>query len=141
MSAPTVVDLVTRAVLDRLQAEIGSRVEEAVQGAQDAARKQLDEFMRELIVTPLPAPAEVDAVDPRADARNRAGRTAIQGAIATVSVAALLAIAAVIGGGDFDVTSGGDWKAVAGAAIGAVVAAGAAYVQRIVSPPRNGGGE
>ncbi|WP_280201394.1 hypothetical protein [Nocardia cyriacigeorgica] len=141
MSAPTVVDLVTRAVLDRLQTEIGTRINEAVQATQETAQKQLDEFMRELIVTPLPGPAEADSIDPRADARNRAGRTAIQGAIATATVAALLAIAAVIGGGDFDVTSGGDWKAVAGAAIGAVVAAGAAYVQRIVSPPRGGAGE
>lgn len=136
MSAPTVVDLVTRAVLDRLHGEVGSRIDEAVQAARADAQRQIDDLVRDVLDVPLSGGHETD---PRADARERAGRTAVQGAFATALVAALLAIAAVIGGADFDFTSGGDWKAVAGAATGAVVAAGAAYVQRIVSPPRGGG--
>ncbi|MBF6326757.1 hypothetical protein IU451_30130 [Nocardia cyriacigeorgica] len=134
MSAPNVVDLVTRAVLERLRAEGVGRVDDIVRAAQADAQRRLDEFLRTLPTMPLPEPEPVDV---KTDARERAGRTALQGAIATALVAAVLAVAGVIGGDGFDITSGGDWKAVAGAAIAAVVAAGAAYVQRLVKPPRS----
>lgn len=128
MTGPSnVVDLVTKAVLEQLQGRIDTAVGEARQQAQ----RQLDEF-----IAGLPEEVERPAEDPRADARTRAARTAAQGAVATVLLAVALAVSGVISGGEFDFTSGGDWKAVAGAAIGAAVAAGAAYVQRIVSPPQ-----
>lgn len=130
----TVIDLVTKAVMERIQNDIEPRVQEVVRNVQIDAQEQLDQFLRGLPTMQLPAPHINDV---KADAKARAGRTALQGGIATILVAASLAIAGVISGGEFDFTSGGDWKAVMGAAIGAVVAAGAAYVQRIVSPPRD----
>lgn len=129
-----VVDLVTAAVVERLRAEGVGRVDDIVRSAQADAQRRLDEFLRSLPTMALPEP---EPVDTKADARERAGRTALQGAAATVLVAVVLAIAGVISGDGFDITSGGDWKAVAGAAIAAVVATGAAYVQRLVKPPRS----
>ncbi|MBF6368434.1 hypothetical protein IU469_22310 [Nocardia puris] len=129
MTRPTsVVDLVRDQVLE----QIDSRIAAVVGAAEADARRRLETFLAD-----LPRPGE-EPPDPRADARERATRTALQGALATVVVAVLLAVAGVIGGDGFDVTSAGDWKAVAGAAIGAVIAAGTAYVQRLVSPPRGG---
>lgn len=131
MTRPTnVVDLVTEAVLK----QVGAQFDAVVRDAQEDARRRWETFLAD-----LPRPGEV-VEDPRADARQRAARTAIQGAIGTVVVAVLLAVAAVIGGGEFDATSAGDWQAVAGAALGAAVAAITAYVQRLVSPPKGGGG-
>ncbi|WP_280447819.1 hypothetical protein [Nocardia cyriacigeorgica] len=134
MSAPSVVDLVTRAVVERFHAEAAGRIDAAVRAAQAEAQQRVDEFLRGLPTMPLPEP---EPADTKADARERAGRTALQGVVATVLVAVVLAVAGVIGGDGFDITSGGDWKAVAGAAIAAVVATGAAYVQRLVKPPRS----
>lgn len=132
MTGPSnVVDLVTKAVLERVQ----GRVDAAVEEARRRAQAELDEFIAGLPESIAGEVVELTAEDPRADARNRAARTAVQGAVATVLLAVALAVSGAIGG-DFDFTSGGDWKALAGAAIGAAVAAGAAYVQRIVSPPR-----
>lgn len=128
---PNVVDMVTSAVVERFQDEASRLISAAVLEAQDEAQRQLNDFMQQLPQMPI----HETQTDVKADARNRAGRTAIQGALATIFVAAIIAIAGVIGGGDFDFSSSGDWKAVLGAAIGAVVAAGAAYIQRILNPP------
>lgn len=128
---PNVVDLVTDAVVDRFYKDTAAQIEKAVRQAQIDAQAQLNEFLHNLPNMPV----QETQTDVKADARSRAGRTAIQGALATTVVAAIIAIAGVIGGGDFDFTSNDDWKAVLGAAIGAVVAAGAAYIQRIVNPP------
>lgn len=117
-----VVDLVTDRVLERLS----ERIDDATRTIQAAAEKQISDSLA-AIPTPVPA---------NADARDRAQRTAIQGAFATVVVAVLLAVAGVIGGGSFDFTNAGDWKAVGGAALGALVTAVAAYVHRLVAPPQ-----
>lgn len=137
MTGPgNVVDLIKAAVLEQIREQVDGAVEDAVRTAQDQARARLDALIAEAPhIIGEAGTVELESADPRPDARNRAARTAFQGAIATVMVAVVLAVAGAIGG-DFDFTSGGDWKAVAGAAIGAAVAAGAAYVQRIVSPPR-----
>lgn len=131
---PNVVDLVTQAVVAQFQQQIAPKIDAAVHDAQVDAQRQLYEFMQQLPHMPLQ-----EHLDTKADARVRAGRTAVQGALATVVVAGILGVAGVIGSGNFDFTSSGDWKAVAGAGIGAIVAAGAAYVQRLVNPPRQGG--
>ncbi|WP_067671836.1 hypothetical protein [Nocardia miyunensis] len=118
-----VVDLVTANVLEKL----AEHIEDATRTVQAAAEKQISESLAAL--TPVPMSAN-------ADARDRAQRTAIQGAVATVVVAVLLAVAGVIGGSGFDITNAGDWKAVGGAALGAVVTVVAAYVHRLVAPPQ-----
>lgn len=134
MSQPTnVVDLVTRQVLEQLPQWAGRQVDRALADARAEASAQFAQFLADL-ETSGPAPAA--PVEVKSDARDRAQRTAIQGVVATVVVGVLLAVAGVIGDG-FDFTSGEAWKTVLGAALGAVVAAGTAYVQRLVSPPRN----
>ena len=55
---------------------------------------------------------------------------------ATILVAGILAVANGLGDDGFDFTSGGDWKAIAGAALAAMIMAGGAFVQRLVNPPR-----
>ncbi|MCM6777927.1 hypothetical protein NDR87_31485 [Nocardia sp. CDC159] len=129
-----VVDLVADEVIARLREEIASHIAYAADMARAdvhaAARQQFAEFL-----ATLPAPGSAAAVPAKMDARERAQRTAVQGAVATVAVAVLLAVAGAISGDGFDWASSGDWKAVAGAALGAGIAAGAAYVQRLVSPP------
>jgi hypothetical protein len=63
-------------------------------------------------------------MDRKADARNRAGRTLLQGAAATVLVAVLQAVTAALSDGETD------WKAIAWTAGGAALMAGFAYSQR-----------
>ncbi|RBO82060.1 hypothetical protein [Nocardia puris] len=129
MTRPTnVVNLVREQVLEQIE----SRIAAVVSAAEADARRRLETFLAD-----LPRPGE-EPPDPRADARERATRTALQGALATVVVAVLLAAGTVIAGDGFDFTSGGDWKAVAGAALAAAIAAGTAYVQRLVAPPGGG---
>lgn len=127
---PTVVDLVTARVVDQFRELVEPRILEAIQDARLSAEHRISEI---LVSTPVGGPTPV--VDQKSDARDRARRTAIQGAISTVVVAVLLAVAGVIGGSGFDYTNLSDWKAVGGAAIGAVLATLTAYVHRLVSPP------
>ena len=127
---PTVVDLVTARVVDQFRELVEPRILEAIEDARLSAEHRISEI---LVSTPVGDPVPV--VDQKSDARDRARRTAIQGAISTVVVAVLLAVAGVIGGGGFDYTNLSDWKAVGGAAIGAVLATVTAYVHRLVSPP------
>lgn len=128
-----VVDLVTEKVMETIGDQIEARAVQAAADAKAAAERQIGEWLKSNAPTPVPA------VDGKADAKNRATRTVIQGAISTVVVAVLLAIVGVIGGDGFDFTTAADWKAVGGAAVGAVVMTVTAYLHRIISPPGGSG--
>lgn len=84
--------------------------------------------------TPEPEPEPASGSVP--DARNRAARTAIQGAVATIVVAGLVAVADLLGTGTADLASSAGWKAVAVAAVTASLTAAASFVARIVRPPK-----
>jgi len=136
VSAPNnVVELVKAAVLEQIRGQADDAARTAVEQAVADARAHLDALIADAPRIIADGPA-IEPEDARGDAKQRAGRTAIQGAVATVFLAVALTVSGAISGSGFDFTSGGDWKAVAGAAVGAAVAAGTAYVQRIVSPPR-----
>ncbi len=116
-------------IADRMLEQIEPQITAAAADARAKAEQQIAEWLGSgTVVVP-------NGVPDKADAKNRALRTAIQGVISTVVVGVLLAVAGVIGGDGFDWTNAADWKAVGGAAIGAVLMAGTAYVHRLVSPP------
>ncbi|MFH5211440.1 hypothetical protein ACHIPZ_25030 [Antrihabitans sp. NCIMB 15449] len=120
---------VTESVTARVLGEVEARVADAVQAAQAEALQRIDELLQPVDLEPaIEAPAK--------DAKSRALRTAVQGGVATVLVSGLLALAGAING-NVDLTSSGDWKVIAGTVSGAVIMAGAAYVQRIINPPRS----
>lgn len=128
MAPNNVVDLIRDQVLGQLRSEAGRQIAEVIEQTRDEARRQLSELIAN-------APLSVD-VDPKADAKDRASRTMLQGAVATILVAGILAVANGLGDDGFDFTSGGDWKAIAGAALAAMIMAGGAFVQRLVNPPK-----
>lgn len=132
MTAPSnnVVDIITREVTERVLGEVESRVLGAIQAAQAEAQRRIDELLAPVDLEPA-----IEAPSPAKDAKSRALRTAVQGGVATVLVSGLLALAGAING-NVDLTSSGDWKVIAGTVSGAVIMAGAAYVQRIINPPK-----
>ncbi|MBF6277064.1 hypothetical protein [Nocardia nova] len=135
MTGTNVVDLVAKQVLTQIESQVETRITAAATAAateaRAAAERQITEWLGDGGQVVLSTGDKPD----KADARDRARRTAIQGAISTVVVGVLLAVAGVIGGNGFDFTNLSDWKAVGGAAIGAVLAVVTAYVHRLVSPP------
>ncbi|RJO72980.1 hypothetical protein D5S18_22155 [Nocardia panacis] len=138
MSGTNVVDLVAKQVLSQIESQIEPRVTAAATAAAEEARaaaeQQITQWLGDGGQIVIATGAEGTA-----DARDRAVRTIIQGAVSTVVVAVLLAVASVIGGNGFDWTNAADWKAVGGAAIGAVLTAVTAYVHRLVKPPAGQG--
>jgi hypothetical protein len=132
VTAPSnnVVDIITREVTERVLGEVESRVLGAIQAAQAEAQRRIDELLAPVDLEPA-----IEAPSPAKDAKSRALRTAVQGGVATVLVSGLLALAGAING-NVDLTSSGDWKVIAGTVSGAVIMAGAAYVQRIINPPK-----
>jgi len=137
MSDGNVIDIITRQVVEKVAAEVDARIDAGVKIVTDEAHRRIDGYLAEL---PRPVEAELVAQEPapaKVDARNRAWRTTVQGAVATVLVAVLLALAELLGTGTLDLTTGGAWKAIAGTAGGAALMAVLAYIQRLVSPPRD----
>lgn len=132
MTAPSnnVVDIITREVTERVLGEVESRVLGAIQAAQAEAQRRIDELLAPVDLEPA-----IEAPSPAKDAKSHALRTAVQGGVATVLVSGLLALAGAING-NVDLTSSGDWKVIAGTVSGAVIMAGAAYIQRLVNPPK-----
>ncbi|MFH5231878.1 hypothetical protein [Antrihabitans spumae] len=122
---------VTESVTARVLGEVEARVADAVQAAQAEALQRIDELLAPVELEPV-----IEAVPPAKDAKSRALRTIVQGGIATVLVAIFTALATAFNGGGVDLTSGEDWKVIAGTVSGAAIMAGAAYVQRIVNPPK-----
>ena len=131
MGDNSVVDLVATAVLERVGHEVEQRVSTAVEQARDEVQRQINDLL-------VAVPGQTIEPPPtaKADAKDRASRTMLQGAVATILVAGILAVANGLGDDGFDFTSGGDWKAIAGAALAAMIMAGGAFVQRLVNPPR-----
>lgn len=125
------LDIIAREVTARVLGDLETRVAGAVQAAQDDALRRIDELTHTVALDPV-----LVAEDPAKDAKSRALRTGVQGGIATVLVSGLLALAGALNGG-VDLTSSSDWKVIAGTAFGASIMAGAAYIQRIVNPPRS----
>lgn len=127
----TVADLVTQ-VANQFREDAEARIAAAIEYSEAEAKRRMDEFLTQL---PNLTPPPVAPPPATADAKNRASRTAVQGGVATILVAGLMALAGALNG-NFDFSSSGDWKVVAGTAFGAMIMAGAAFVQRLVNPPK-----
>ncbi|MBH0119824.1 hypothetical protein I0Q12_09975 [Rhodococcus sp. CX] len=135
MSDGNVIDIITRQVVEKVAAEVDARIDAGVKIITDEVQHRVDGYLAglpqdveaELVVDPPPA---------KADARDRAWRTTVQGAVATVLIAVLLALADLLGTGTLDLATSGAWKAIAGTAGGAALMAVLAYVQRLISPPK-----
>ncbi|WP_407107874.1 hypothetical protein [Rhodococcus aetherivorans] len=110
MTQKNVVDLVADRVLEHIGEQVRDRIDDAVAAA----------------ATPAPV---------KADARDRATRTLIQGGIATAVVAMLVTFGQILSQGTVDVTSFEAWKLVAGTVLGAGITAAASYLQRLIFPP------
>ena len=144
--ARSVVDVIADAVVERLQGEVERHVAPVIEAVRADAEvrigavvDQAQRVLADLISTDhlgIPYSSGNDSVPAKADARDRAKRTLLQGAVATVFVAGMLALAGAVGAPGFDFLDAGSWKTVAGTALGAMLMAGAAYVQRIVNPPK-----
>ncbi|MDV2477149.1 hypothetical protein F8M49_20730 [Rhodococcus zopfii] len=130
MSERSVVDLVTERVLEDLPGIAEKIVEAAIVPITERVAVEVAARMG----TGEQAPT---APDPKTDARDRALRTTVQGAAATVLIAVLLAVAELLGTGTLDLSTGGAWKAIAGTAGGAALMAVMAYVQRLIDPPKD----
>ena len=128
-----VVDLVADKVIEDFHTQIEPRIAEVIEDARAAVDQRVTDFLVSVPITAAPP------VDHKTDAKDRAQRTVIQGLVSTVVVAVLLAITGVIGGDGFDIASASDWKAVGGAALGALLTAGVAFVHRLVTPPKGEG--
>lgn len=131
MSERNVVDLVTERVLEDLPGIAQKVVGAAILPITERVAAEV--AVRMGAAEPAP-PAPVP--DPKTDARDRALRTTVQGAAATVLIAVLLAVAELLGTGALDLSTGGAWKAIAGTAGGAALMAAMAYVQRLINPPK-----
>lgn len=125
------IDTIVDQVTERVLRSVSDRIQTSVDQAQYQAQSRLDEYLTGVPQASVPVPPAA-----KADAANRAGRTAIQGAIAAILVTVFTTLATALNSNGIDLTSGSDWKVIAGSVVGAVVATGAAYVQRLVNPPK-----
>lgn len=125
------IDTIVEQVTERVLRSVSDRIQVTIDQAQQQAQARIDEYLTGVPQASVPVPPAA-----KADARNRAGRTAIQGAIAAILVTISTTFATGISNDSVDLTSSGDWKVIAGSVAGAVVATGAAYVQRLVNPPK-----
>lgn len=80
--------------------------------------------------------AEAAAKPIKADARDRAWRTTLQGGIATIVIGVLVAVGELVSSGGVDFFTSSGWKVLLGTASGAAVMAVSAYIQRITNPPK-----
>lgn len=154
MSGSNVVELITRQVLERIGTEVDTRVQGAVADVQAEVQRRVAEALDQIpavvpvpsatwppttddTAIPIPDPAPPQTVPAAADARSRAGRTLFQGAIATVLVSVLMALAQILGTGTVDIFTGEGWKVIGGTVSAAGIMAVTSFIQRIVSPPKD----
>jgi len=147
-----VVDIITRAVVEKLGDEIDARSQQVVQAVttrlEAEAQRRIDEAVAAIPqiairaveqTQPLPIPGELvhdPAPDAHADARDRAWRTLVQGLVVTVVLAVVTAFGAAVAAPGFDLLTWDSWRAAATSGGTAAVMAAAAYIQRLVQPPR-----
>lgn len=153
--AETLVDLVTRKVLDQVNAgvrqlneEIGlvkiradQAISEAVDRVETEGRARLGEFMTQIPTTPM-FDSSADDFDPfgwiKAQAKSRALRTLVQGGLAAVVIAFVTAVVQQVVDPNFDFTQFSDWKIAIGLGLGAVGTAASSYLQNklAIKPPK-----
>lgn len=150
-----VIDIITKQVVERVGPEIEKRTHAAMQGiterVQAEAERRIEAAVAEIpqiairaagqsAGTPIPGELVLDSgVDARADAKDRAWRTLVQGLFVTVILAVVTAFGTAVAAPDFDLLTWDSWKAAATAAGAAVMISITAYIQRLISPPKSAG--
>lgn len=152
--ADNVVDIIARNVIEKVGDEIEARTQAAVQAVTERmeleAKKRIDAAVADIPhiairaaeqATPTPIPGELvdtgrPGVDAKSDAKDRAWRTLAQGLVVTVLLAIITAFGTAVAAPEFDLLTWDSWRAAATAGGTAAVMAVAAYVQRLISPPR-----
>lgn len=135
----TAYETIAGVVEERFRAEFDRRVSAVIEDGRlaiDAAVRDataaVDVAVTNAVLDgPLATPTDV-----KADARERSWRTLMQGALATVVVGVGGTVGTAIASDSFSLTDWSDWKAAGIAAGTAAVAAGIAYVQRLIQPPK-----
>jgi len=155
-----VIDIITKQVVERVGPEIekrvGGEIEKRTQDAvrlvtervQVEAERRINAAVAEIpqiairaaeqsAGNPIPGELVLDGgVDARADAKDRAWRTLVQGLFVTVILAVVTAFGTAVAAPDFDLLTWDSWKAAATAAGAAVMISITAYIQRLISPPK-----
>ncbi|WP_418345282.1 hypothetical protein [Rhodococcus pyridinivorans] len=142
------IDIITREVVQRVgpdlekrvQAvvkDVGDRIQEEAQKRIDAAVKDIPQIaIRSAIRTAEQSQTEAGPVDVKADARDRAWRTLVQGFAVTIILAVITAFGTAVTAPEFDLLTWDSWKAAATAAGTAGMISVAAYIQRLIQPPK-----
>ncbi|NLE79093.1 MAG: hypothetical protein GX610_05825 [Rhodococcus sp.] len=124
--------------------EIEARVRGAVEELHGEAQRRITDAVSRIPQIAIRTPeqnqqiptGESDLPSARADAKDRATRTLLQGGIAAVLVAVFTTLAQALGTGALDPTSWESWRVVGGTVLGAAIMAGVSFVQRLVQPPK-----
>lgn len=135
----TAYDVIAREVEKRFRAEFDQRVGAVIEDGRlaiDAAVREATAAVDAAVTNAVLDGPPASPSDVKADARERSWRTLVQGALATVVVGVGGTVGTAIASDDFSLSDWGDWKAAGIAAGTAAVAAGIAYVQRLVQPPK-----
>ena len=142
-----VIDIITRQVVEKVGSELESRADAVVQAVVDRveqeAWRRIDAAVADIpqvairtAEQALPAQLEVMPLDVKADARDRAWRTLAQGLVVTVLLSIVTAFGTAVGSPTFDMLTWDSWRAAATAGGTAAVMAVAAYIQRLLVPPK-----
>jgi len=147
-----VIDIITKQVVERVGPEIEKRTHAAMQGITERVQAEAERRINAAVAeipqiairaaehssgTPIPGELVLDSgVDARADAKDRAWRTLVQGLVVTVILAVVTAFGTAVAAPDFDLLTWDSWKAAATAAGAAVMISITAYIQRLISPPK-----
>lgn len=142
MSEKNVVDLVADKVLEQFGTDVVDRVVEQVRPrleteAEAILTSLVDRAQARIAETLTPATTPPDSLpSPKADAKDRAWRTLVQGIVATILLAGSTAVGTALTAPEFDLLTWDSWKAAGAAAGTAVLMAILAYVQRLIQPPK-----
>ncbi|MBP2211075.1 lysozyme family protein [Rhodococcus ruber] len=124
------IEIVAREARARIEAALPQLVEAVVPALVEAA---LRGDRVEDVATPTPT---TQLPNPKADAKDRARRTLLQGLVATVLVGVTTALGASLSSPDFSVFELASWSTAGTAAVTAALMAVVSYVQRLVLPPK-----
>lgn len=147
-----VVDIIARNVIEKVGDEIEARTQAAVQAVSERvqieAQRRIDAAVADIPTiafraaqqaVPVPVQGELvidEHPDAKSDARDRAWRTLAQGLVVTVILAIITAFGTAVAAPEFDLLTWDSWRAAATAGGTAAVMAVAAYIQRLISPPK-----
>lgn len=142
-----VIDIITRQVVEKVGDDLESRVQLVIQTVtdriEDEAQRRINAAVADIPRIALSAAQQIPVApvpdeqpDPKSDAKDRAVRTLAQGLVVTVVLAVITAFGTAVAAPEFDLLTWDSWRAAVTAGGTAAVMAVAAYVQRLINPPK-----